>query len=199
MNLKRYYYCWLGPVGFFSSLIIQVLHRNQFKWDLDGVFLVLFSCLFVPLFQKTIKSVSWIAIYGLVFCYHHFNEPLYFLAQILSSWSTLKGLKYFIDEGFKYKSSERLNQFYENRLKELLEQKHQVEKRLNTLLEEPLNNLDLESQTDGSVFQDYDEALDLLEAQVAQEFKTAQSEEKKPLKRLRKIAMKQTSFFDDIL
>lgn len=197
MDLRIYFYSWLGPISFFSSLIIQCLSRSQFKWDLDGLFLVVFLSLFLPSVDKWMKTLSWLAIYGMLFCYNHFDEPLYFLAQSLSVIVTLKGLKFFKNEAQKSAKNNNLVLFYEKRLLDLLDEKVAIEKKLDTLVFEPLENSNCETQlTDHSDFQDYDESLDELEAKIRREIASFK-EEKKPLKRLRKIAMKQTSFFDD--
>jgi hypothetical protein len=195
MGQMLFFYSWIGPACFISSMIIQVLSRACFKPSIDGVFFLLFLISFFPFFRKIFKPLTCLSIYLALGLLDHFSEPLYFLAQSLSVIITMKGFKLFQNQMLEKKNAESLGVFFEKKLKEELDKNLELEASLETLILEPISDFTNEVNELKPLDEEaYDESLDLEEKLIAQKMHV---EEKKPLKRLRRIAMKQTSFFDE--
>jgi hypothetical protein len=187
-----------GPALFISGVISQILNRGYFIAQVDGLSMTLFA---LQYFQKPalkVKPVFWGLLYLGVFGLGAIEEALYALCCILASQVSLYGYKVHIKKNDDLINNQRLVMFYEQRLKNLLKQHADLEMKLESFLSE--ETFFCYKQADGlePLFQeDYSVFLDLIEKQTQIEQNLQLHKDKKPLKRLRRIMMKQTSFLDE--
>lgn len=190
--MNPFFLSWIGPCLFVTSVAIQILNRGQFLFLRDGLFLF-FLLLQNKKLSKSFQShVLWIVPFVSIWGVNHFKEPLYFLSVLLASQIVLYSKNLVTDYEEKLKILEKRELFYKNRLIENLTKLVDTEERLDTFLNQRWAPCSESKEPQTCMKQDYLYELDQIERIIGKTL-----EERKPLKRLRRIVMKQTSLFDD--
>jgi hypothetical protein len=195
--MSTFYLSFLGPVFFLSSFLIHILNKDPHFGYFEAALLGMYFLQHLPSLARLFHPLGLGALYSSLFFMLGSIEPVYFFSIMISSQVSLFCLKQHILFLKEREKIDRLNTFMEDRLKASLNHIHKLEDSLDTLLELPLDSFcheEVISRSDD--MHEYDESLDELE-KIIQESLKEPKEEKKPLKRLRRIVMKQTNFFED--
>lgn len=197
--MSPFFLSWIGPVFLVSTVMTIALKNGHFDWKKEGLILFVFALQHIPKMALKFRPILWVCIYLLIFVKAGELLSLDAASCVLSSLISLTSLKEFYKRQKEHESNKKLASFFENRvvdsLKKLSEQRAKLDvftsQNIEFSFESP--NLDIPQ------FEDYNESLDEEEKQMSLEMKSYEKQEKKPLKRLRRIVMKQTSFFDEDL
>jgi len=192
-----FFLSWIGPVLFFSSVLVSALGKGTFEIKKEGFALGLFFLQNIPRLSNKIKPFIWILALASLFIFDLRRDFILGSSLVLASVITLYGFKerQKLDKDLRDKT--RLNAFFEKRLLSQLETVKKLEDKLDVFLQQELSLSFDDDQTCVTQVEDYNEELDFEEKALALSLQSSEKAEKKPLKRLRRIVMKQTSFFDE--
>lgn len=195
--MSPFFLSWLGPLFFISSVMLSCVKNGDFIWKKEGLILLVFALQHIRPIILKIKPVIWC----LSFCAFLFGLGVFFslysVSLILSSAVSLACLKEFLRDEKKQQDQSKLLDFYQKKLIDELKNRQIITDKLDTFLEQNLEFTFVDQNFETKFFEDYDESLDFEEKIISEEMKSFQKLEKKPLKRLRRILMKQTTFFDE--
>lgn len=192
--MKRYLLHLTPNALFFVTLSVGILKRGEFDFIFDGSFLALFiTCHFLESFKLYFLALSALAM--AVFYPIHLLE---IIGLSLSSLISSISYRWMMDEQLKAEKNAHVINFYEKILEDNLKKMAVLEDQLKTLVMQQLP--ECMEHSEGFIHdnaQSYDESLDDLEDKIALRLDLKEKKERIPLRRLRRIVMKQTSFFEE--
>lgn len=176
---------------FFVTLSVGIFKRGQVDLLFDGCFLLVFMLCHL----SSLKSHYLLASACALGVFFYPDNLLEILSLGLSSGLSGYGLGFLKQQEQNLSKQKALADFFETLTKKNIQQIASLQDKLDTFLMQEIQDIDCDDGLLPTKSQPYDEMLDSIEERMAssQDLK----EKKQPLRRLRRIVMKQTSFFDE--
>lgn len=191
--MKKYLLYSTSNVIFFATLSIAILNRGYVDFIFDLAFLSIF------IGSHFLKNLKLYAIVGAcilgAFFYPH--DLLVIVSLGMSSWLSIEILAELKEEEKTHYKDKASAIFFEKLSNAHLEKLISIQEKLDVFLMQEIQEAPFE---EAKIFLDqepYDESLDLLEQKIALDLNSDLKKQRQPLRRLRRIVMKQTSFFDE--
>lgn len=190
--MTKYLLYLLPNAMFLMTLSIEAIKKGTFDPVIQGSFLALFLLAHVTNFFKPYLFAALAAVMSFIYPDHILEIISLSMSAGLSAY-TFTSLKQEDKDNHKHQI---LAHFFEKIVKENAEKIAHLQEKLDTFLMQEMNDLSSEEHILPLNSQPYDESLDLMEHKVA--LSLDPKEKRQPLRRLRRIMMKQTSFLDEV-
>lgn len=190
--MKKYLLYLLPNALFFVTLSIEVLKKGTFNPLLEGSFIALFLLTHAADFFKPYLFAALGCVVSFMYPHHMLEIISLSMAGALSA-STFTELK---QEAINNHKNQKLATFFEKLAKQNVETIASLQDKLDTFLMQEVQGLDGEDSLLPLTYEPYDESLDFIEQKVS--LSLDPKDKRQPLRRLRRIMTKQTSFLDEV-
>lgn len=192
--MSRYLLSIMPTSLFALALSLGIWSKGSFSAFYDGGFLALFILSHFKAFNNVLVIAGCTILLSWV---DGFSHLLSSFSMGLSIYCISFMYFTFLKDREESMSDQKQKQFFEKLARNNMQTIADLKDQLDTLCMQPINSPQSFIDEDLNFFQaDYDESLDLLETRLQQELDERSKLEKKPLRRLRRVVMKQTSFLD---
>jgi hypothetical protein len=189
--MKKYLLYLMPTTMFFVTLSIGVLKKGTIDPLFEGSYLALFIMGHTRFFRAFLPIMIAICM-AAIFPHQLLEITSLSLSAALSVYA-FRSFKKQEQESYK---NEKLAVFFETLSKDNLEKISGLQEKLDTFLMQQIQEPNIE-EADLVFKEPYDESLDLLEDSLKFSMEFKEKKERQPLRRLRRIVMKQTSFLDE--
>jgi len=177
---------------FFVTLSIGVLKKGAIDPMFEGAYLALFILSHNERFFKWYLHILVALCMAAIFS----HQLLEIISLSLSTALSVYAFTSFKKDEQEQRKSEKLAAFFEKLTQENLEKISGLQEKLDTFLMQQIQEPNIE-EADLAFKEPYDESLDLLEDTIKFSLEFKEKKERQPLRRLRRIVMKQTSFLEE--
>jgi hypothetical protein len=185
--MRDYVYAWTGPFLFLATLMIGILDRGTWSLLSDGTYLMVFGLQHFKVLTNRLKLPHLALVYSIIWILNKDRSLLNLVSLLIASGITLEAFKALLNKEKELKSLKSIANFYEKIIKDNLVKICELDDKLSTLIYQPLPDfLEEREKLDIPHFEDLEEDQDLPKVPI----------KKEPLRRLRKITVTQTTFFD---
>ncbi len=185
--MRDYVYTCTGPFLFLATLMIGIWDRGTWSLLSDGPYLMIFGFQHFKALSNKLKLHHLALVYSILWILNKDRSLLNLVSLLIASGITLETFKALVKKEKELKSLKSIANFYEKIIKDNLVKICELDDKLSTLIYQPLPDfLEEREKLDIPHFEDLEEDQDLPRVPI----------KKEPLRRLRKITVTQTTFFD---